>query len=190
MPYTLYDSTKPDATVQTLTEMGQSERNNFLAIRDAVIMGGGFYGWNLNAIGGVVTGSIATTTLTVTAVSSGTLAVGQILTGSGVTGGTTITALGTGLGGTGTYIVSVSQTVVSTAITGTNIPETPVSLCYTKATERVASHITWGVSGGSTGNPSVIKYYYSSDSGATYNIIGTNTITYDANANVTSTTWS
>lgn len=64
-----------------------------------------------------VTGSISTTTLTVTAVGSGTLTVGQTLSGSGVTAGTKITALGTGTGGTGTYTVSASQTVSSTTIT-------------------------------------------------------------------------
>lgn len=63
-----------------------------------------------------VTGAIAGTTLTVSAVSSGTLHVGQTITGSGVTAGTTITALGTGTGGTGTYTVSASQTVTSTSI--------------------------------------------------------------------------
>lgn len=65
----------------------------------------------------VVTGAISTTTLTVSAVTSGTLAVGQPITGTGVTAGTVITALGTGTGGTGTYTVSASQTVSSTAIT-------------------------------------------------------------------------
>ena len=66
-----------------------------------------------------VTGSITATTLTVTAVSSGTIRVGMVITGTGVTAGTTITALGTGTGGTGTYTVSESQTVSSTTITGT-----------------------------------------------------------------------
>ena len=65
----------------------------------------------------VVTGEIATTTLTVTAVTSGTLVIGSVLSGTGVTAGTTITAFGTGTGGTGTYTVSVSQTVSSTTIT-------------------------------------------------------------------------
>ena len=69
--------------------------------------------------GAVVTGSIAGTTLTVTAVASGVLVVGQVISGSGVTGGTTITALGTGTGGMGTYTVSATQTVASTAITAT-----------------------------------------------------------------------
>ena len=67
----------------------------------------------------VVTGSIATTVLTVTALTSGRLRVGQTISGTSVTGGTTITALVTGKGGTGTYTVSASQTVTSTTITGT-----------------------------------------------------------------------
>lgn len=60
-----------------------------------------------------VTGSIAASVLTVTAVGSGALAVGQTVTGAGVLSGTVITALGTGTGGTGTYTVSKSQTVGS-----------------------------------------------------------------------------
>jgi hypothetical protein len=66
------------------------------------------------------TGSIATTTLTVTATASGTITVGQTISGAGVIGGTRITALGTGTGGNGTYTVSTSQTVASTAITGSS----------------------------------------------------------------------
>lgn len=65
------------------------------------------------------TGEIAGTTLTITVATSGALYVGSLLTGTGVTAGTTITAFGTGTGGTGTYTVSASQTVSSTAITGT-----------------------------------------------------------------------
>jgi hypothetical protein len=64
-----------------------------------------------------VTGSISGTTLTVTAVGSGVPYIGAVISGSGVTAGTTITAFGTGTGGTGTYTVSVSQTVASTTIT-------------------------------------------------------------------------
>lgn len=63
------------------------------------------------------TGSITATTLTVTAVASGTLAVGQYILGTGVTAGTTITALGTGTGGAGTYTVSASQTIGSISMT-------------------------------------------------------------------------
>lgn len=63
------------------------------------------------------TGSIATTTLTVTAMLSGdSLVVGQYIDGSGVTNGTYITAFGTGTGRTGTYTVSASQTAASTTM--------------------------------------------------------------------------
>jgi hypothetical protein len=65
----------------------------------------------------VVTGSISGTTLTVSAVTSGTLAVGMLVVGTGVTAGTRITAYGTGTGSTGDYTVSASQTVSSTTLT-------------------------------------------------------------------------
>jgi hypothetical protein len=55
--------------------------------------------------------------LTVTGVTSGTLAVGQTLTGTGVVANTKIIALGTGAGGTGNYAVDVSQTAASETIT-------------------------------------------------------------------------
>ena len=68
----------------------------------------------------IVTGAIAGTTLTVSAVTSGTLKIGQTIEGSGVTDGTIITAFGTGSGGVGTYTVSASQTVSSTTIYALN----------------------------------------------------------------------
>jgi len=66
------------------------------------------------------TGSIATTTLTVTAMLSGdNITVGMFLDSStSLTNGTYITAFGTGTGGTGTYTVSASQTVASATIIG------------------------------------------------------------------------
>jgi len=68
----------------------------------------------------VFTASISGTTMTVTAVTSGTIRVGMLLTSSGsISSGTTITALGTGSGGAGTYTVSISQTRASATITGT-----------------------------------------------------------------------
>jgi hypothetical protein len=66
----------------------------------------------------VFTGSISGTTLTVTAVTSGTITTKLTITGTGVQHGTNITALGTGTGGTGTYTVSITQTTASTTITG------------------------------------------------------------------------
>jgi hypothetical protein len=65
----------------------------------------------------VLTASIATTTMTVTAVSGASLFVGMVLVGANVTAGTTITAFGTGTGGTGTYTVSISQTAASATVT-------------------------------------------------------------------------
>lgn len=68
----------------------------------------------------VVTGSISASVLTVSAVSSGTLAVGDLITGTGIAAGTRITGFVSGTGGTGTYNVSVSQSVASTTVTVAN----------------------------------------------------------------------
>lgn len=81
----------------------------------------------LNSATASVTGSIATTTLTVTAVGSGRLSPGMTIAGSGVTAGTVITSQltqssGDAAGLRGTYAVSVSQTAGSTTITATGGP--------------------------------------------------------------------
>ena len=76
-----------------------------------------FMGTGSTDISATFTGSIGTTTLTVTAMLSGDpLVVGQYIDGTGVTNGTYITAFGTGTGGTGTYTVSTSQTANSTTM--------------------------------------------------------------------------
>lgn len=62
----------------------------------------------------------ASTTMVVSAVASGTIYPGMVITGTGVTAGTYIVSQTTGTaGGVGDYVVSVSQTVASTTITGT-----------------------------------------------------------------------
>lgn len=66
------------------------------------------------------TGSISGTTLTASAFTGfpgGNIAIGDTLAGTGVTAGTTVTAFGSGTGKAGTYTVSASQTVASTAMT-------------------------------------------------------------------------
>ena len=100
---------------------------------ETVIVSGSGSTWTLNQshtiatairmnsaeVAAVITGSIATTTLTVTAVASGTLYVGQTIQGSTVTSKTIITALGSGTvlsetiaaGGTG-YTVNENITVL------------------------------------------------------------------------------
>lgn len=76
-----------------------------------------FMGVGNNPVNATFTGSIATTTLTVTAMISGDpLYVGQFITGSSVTAGTYITAFVTGAGATGTYTVSTSSTASSTTM--------------------------------------------------------------------------
>ncbi len=66
-----------------------------------------------------ITGSIATTVLTVTAVGAGEVYIGMPVNGTGVAAGTIVTAFGSGVGGTGTYTVNQSQTVTSTTLTST-----------------------------------------------------------------------
>lgn len=78
------------------------------------------YTWRIsNPATSVFNGSISGTALTVSSVTSGIITVGQAVYGIGSTNGTVITALGTGSGGTGTYTVNNSQTVVSQQLTGT-----------------------------------------------------------------------
>jgi len=73
-------------------------------------------------VGSAFTGSISGTTLTVTALTSGAITMGQTISGTGVSSGTTIVGFTSGAGGNvnelGTYTVSRSQTVASTAMTG------------------------------------------------------------------------
>jgi len=71
--------------------------------------------------GTYVTGSISSTTLTITAVNAGALQVGSVIEGTGIAVGTTITALGTGTGGVGTYTVNIAQQLNSTPITSDSI---------------------------------------------------------------------
>ena len=66
-----------------------------------------------------MTGAISGTTLTISAVTSGTIAVGDLIYASAIQPYTRITAFGTGTGGVGTYTVSVSQTFTSATIFGT-----------------------------------------------------------------------
>ncbi len=71
---------------------------------------------------GTLTASGAGAILNVSAWTSGALAVGQSITGTGVLAGTVISALSTGTGTTGTYLVNISQTAASTALTASGPP--------------------------------------------------------------------
>ena len=86
-----------------------------------------------------VMGSIAGTTLNVTAGTG--LSVGMALTGNGVTAGTWVTALVTGTGGVGTYLVSPTQTVAATALAG--------SLAQNQISTKLAAALTLDTSAAS-----------------------------------------
>jgi hypothetical protein len=67
-----------------------------------------------------LTASIATTNMTVTVATAGSIYLGMTLTGTGVSAGTLVSSQTSGTaGGVGVYVVSISQTVSSTSITGT-----------------------------------------------------------------------
>lgn len=95
---------------------------------DCDILGAGRMGVELSnhqtAVKATFTADISGTTLTVSAVASGTIAIGDIIPTSGVVNGTKITGFGTGSGGTGTYTVSQSQTVTSRTMTTATVDTT------------------------------------------------------------------
>jgi hypothetical protein len=79
--------------------------------------------WLNSDVSASFTGSISTTTLTVTAVSSGTLIPGQALSGAGVSAGTVIQSQVSGTtGGVGTYSLNISQSIPSEAMTSNDGP--------------------------------------------------------------------
>ena len=80
-----------------------------------------------SSAGAIITASMSGTTMTVTAVSSGTLYVGQTIQGAGITTQTIITALGSGSGGTGTYTINNSQTISSETMYALNWTVLPSS---------------------------------------------------------------
>lgn len=92
------------------------------------------------------TASISDATMTVTAIASGTLAVGQVISGVGVTQYTIITAQLTGTAGsTGTYTVSIGQTVASVSMNAT--------LSLTSVTSTTSSVVVPFITGYDGGSP-------------------------------------
>jgi hypothetical protein len=70
----------------------------------------------------VVTGSISGTTLTVSAVTSGSIVSGASISGTGITAGTLVVSQSSGTtGGAGTYIVDTSQSASSATLTITRV---------------------------------------------------------------------
>jgi hypothetical protein len=107
-----------------------------------------------------VTGYINGSQLTITSVSSGTLAVGTRITGDGITPGTYITAFRTGSGGVGNYSVSISQTAASTTITGQpSIGNTFIATGVGSGTGTASGIVDQGV----VGNTLASNYYQVTD---------------------------
>lgn len=69
-----------------------------------------YMGTTTTPVEGVFSGSVSSTTLTITAQLSGDpIVLGQFIGGTGVTAGSYVTAFGTGSGGAGTYTLSASS---------------------------------------------------------------------------------
>ena len=82
-----------------------------------IVDGAHRYVWYISSpANAIFTGSVSGTTLTVTNVSSGTIAVNQSLNGLAVLANTVITGLGTGTGGVGTYTINQTQTVPASTL--------------------------------------------------------------------------
>ena len=124
----------------------------------------------------MATSSISGTTLTVGSVSSGTIIAGQVLTGTGVTAGTYIVS-GSGL----SWVVSVSQTVASTTITGTAYTITISQNATTAAGVTLTFYTPHGVVVGGGNNQAT---------GAYSAILGGGDAGTAANRNVASGAWS
>lgn len=118
----------------------------------------------------VVTASIAGSVMTVTAVTSGTLAERQTLFGSGITGSPTITRQLTGTsGGIGTYDLSRSLTVASTTITARDLGNYPSTVTFFEQRllwGRTGNHpnAIWGSRSGSFENMDISRPLKASDS--------------------------
>lgn len=74
-------------------------------------------GYFTNLTTATFTGTIAGTTLTVSAITAGLIGLNQVVVGAGVAVGTVVTAFGTGVGLTGTYVVSLASGVGPEAMT-------------------------------------------------------------------------
>lgn len=109
----------------------------------------GTYSVNISQVAASATVDGTYGLLTITAVSSGTLAVGQVASGTEVASGSIITALGNGTGGDGTYILNLTATATSTTITAT---APPLAVSYDSVSGAFV------IQSGSTGAVSVAAY--------------------------------
>lgn len=140
--------------------------------------------------GASFTGSISGTTLTASAV-TGTIVIGGTLTGSGVPTGTTIAGKLTGTGGDGTYTVSSTMTVSSTAMTTTAGSDTTYKTYQSGVTACRGAYLNaLNIAGGNTADATVVAAKNTRD--ACYESLGGNYVgsrcTYLTTANIPTTT--
>lgn len=103
-----------------------------------------------NVPGASAVGSITGNTLTITSLSSGTIAVGQFVTGTAtgtgaISAGTQITSLGTGVGGTGTYLINAPTAQPSQTLTFSSANQTLVAVAINQEPILVAPNIVTGL---------------------------------------------
>jgi hypothetical protein len=139
---TAYYGWGQSASTTTNTQLRLWSQSNFGQDLLFSPRGGGLYYWspgNSTApdVGtrGILIGSFsgtanvnATTTLNVTAVTSGSIHVGMTVSGTNIPASTTITAFGTGTGGTGTYTMSATATGTTTGLTLTGTSDVPSAI--------------------------------------------------------------
>lgn len=77
-----------------------------------------------------------------------------------------------------------------TRTVGGGSDEEPDEIIYKNGVEWIRLVITWGTSGGDVGNPTVVVYSYSANSGTLYHPMGTLTYTYNSNGTLTDSVWS
>src|SRR5690606_31496827 len=96
--------------------------------------------------------------------------------------------------GTRTNLLALRDAALAGSLPGWDLSvsggtaERPTTWTYSKSTERLRLTITWGTSGGPNGKPQSVVSEYSSDSGSSYEAIGTSTLSYDSNGNFSGST--
>lgn len=137
---TAYYGWGQSASTTTSTQLRLWSQSNFGQDLLFNPRGGGLYYWapgfsNTPDVGtrGVLVGSFSgtadinsTTTLTVTAVTSGTISVGMTVAGAGIPAGTVIKQFLTGTGGLGNYEMDFAATATTTGIALTGTSDVPV----------------------------------------------------------------
>jgi len=175
----------------------QNTNPGFLASVDFIVSNNngaanGYYGdYGMNSSGfGLFsgtggTGGVSTTTLTISAVSSGGLTVGSLITGTGISGTVTITAQLTATGsvvaaptlvsggssGTSTFVVSaLNNIVVGQFVTGTNVPTGTTVTAITASTSTITLSANFSGAGSGTYN------FYAANGLGTYTMSSAQTV--------------